>query len=106
MPFSGLVFVPFLLIEKEPKRSSEKISSNRIFSQARAVNPEGACHLGQSLHQWKPQASFPTRFAVRGAAPDGGPSIGWRLIFWLLFYQEKSNKKLFHQGKRNKSSAC
>ena len=104
MPFSGLVFVPFLLIEKEPKRSSEKISSNRIFSQACAVNPEGASHLGQSLHRWKPQASSPTRFAVRGAAPDGGPSIGWRLIFWLLFYQEKSNKKFSIKGKGTKNS--
>ena len=65
MPFSGLVFVPFLLIEKEPKRSSEKISSNRIFSLPRAVNPEGACLLGQSLHQWKPQASSPD--SLRGA---------------------------------------
>ena len=94
MPFSGLVFVPFLLIEKEPKRSSEKISSNRIFSLPRAVNPEGACLLGQSLHQWKPQASFPTRFAVRGAAPDGGPSIGWRLIFSVPFLsRDKEQKK-------------
>ncbi len=36
-----------------------------------------------------------TRFAVRWPAPDGGPSIGWRLTFWLLFCQEKSNKKSF-----------
>ena len=36
---------------------------------------------------------FMTRFAVRWPAPDDGQSIGWRLIFWLLFHQGKSDKK-------------
>ena len=30
---------------------------------------------------------------VRWPAPDGGSSFGWRLTFWLLFCQEKSNRE-------------
>ncbi len=74
-------FVPFPLMEKEPKRSRTEISSNRTFRSGPCCKPCGA----------KPRR----RFAVRWPAPDGGPSFGWRLIFWLLFYQEKSNKKFF-----------
>ena len=34
-------------------------------------------------------ASLPRGSQYR-PAPDDGQSIGWRLIFWILFYQEKS----------------
>ena len=48
-----------------------------------------------------PKAFPPRRFAVRWPAPYGGSSFGWRLIFWILFYQEKSIIEDFCQNQKS-----
>ena len=40
-------------------------------------------------------ATLSRRFAVRWPAKFGGSSFEFRLIFWLLFHQGKSNIKKY-----------